>query len=182
MGRRRTGDGASVVGKNPRGTQRFCRVVVQGGEAATNGARPSRPQRQHRSRGGGNLLRLCGCGAAAGGPPAFRNRRVARGFRSTAFMPLQRESCGHGRTRGDVRTVRRRERRTPWVAASPLCVHRSSLVPAAVSTVSTRIWGRSHPFPSVSIRVYPWLKFRFWFMPDQIRRHGFTPSRRQMRQ
>ena len=32
-------------------------------------------------------------------------------------MPLQRERCGQGRTRDDVRTVKRRERRAPWVAA-----------------------------------------------------------------
>ena len=45
---------------------------------------------------------------------------MARGIRSAAFMPLQRERYGRGRTRDDVRTVKRRKRRAPWVAASPL--------------------------------------------------------------
>ena len=49
-----------------------------------SGARPSRSQRQHRSRGVGNLLRSRGCVAAAGGTPALRKKssRRATGPRS----------------------------------------------------------------------------------------------------
>ncbi len=56
---------------------------TQRGRAATDGARPSRPQRQHRSRRAENFWRCRGCGAAAGGTPARLNPRGARGF----FMP-----------------------------------------------------------------------------------------------
>ena len=38
---------------------------------------------------------------------------MARGIRSAAFMPLQHERRRHGRTRDDVRTLKRRERRAP---------------------------------------------------------------------
>ena len=55
--------------------------------------------------------------------------RAPRGFRSAAFMPLQRVRCGDARTRDDVRTVKRRERRAPWAAAPPHRVHRVSAIP-----------------------------------------------------
>ena len=74
--------------ENHRGTQRFCRVVVQGGEAAIKGVRASRPQRQHRSPGVGNLFRPRRCVAAAGGTPALRNSsrpaRISPGARLCA--------------------------------------------------------------------------------------------------
>ena len=74
--------------ENHRGTQKFCRVVVQGGEAATKGVRASRPQRQHRSPGVGNLFRPRRCVAAAGGTPELRNSsrpaRISPGARLCA--------------------------------------------------------------------------------------------------
>ena len=50
------------------------------------------------------------------GERGMKNPRVARGIRSAAFMPFLRERCGQGRTRHDVRRVKRRERRAPlWL-------------------------------------------------------------------
>ena len=89
--------------KTPCGTQRFCRVVVQSGGAATNGARLSRPQRQHRRPGVGNFWRCRRCGAAAGGDrPRAENfaaredlidpprRRAAAGAWVHAASPFER--------------------------------------------------------------------------------------------
>ncbi len=60
--------------------------------------------------------------AAAAPPPCTANLqkpRSPRGIRRAAFMPLERERCWHVRTRDDVRTVKRRKRRAPWVGALP---------------------------------------------------------------
>ena len=93
--------------------------------AATGGARLC-PPRTSRSGPGpsGAPVEIghfpCGQPPAVGAPStqprSGKKPRGARGFRSAAFMPRQRERCGQGRTRDDIRTVKRRKRRAPlWL-------------------------------------------------------------------
>ena len=91
------------------------------------------PPRQQRVRRGQPHHSLFPRSAWAAAPPLCATNlqcpRAPRGSRSAAFMPLQRVRCGDARTRDDVRTVKRRERRAPWAAAPPHCVHRVSAIP-----------------------------------------------------